>query len=342
MKRAPAFVEDGDGRRGREPHHERHRLRVRVKIAPSGERIIISRRPTRLPADSDRMELWSIAADGSAPLQLTSNSVPEEDGELAPDGSQVLFIARANHRQQPYYNANLFLVPASGGTARALMPDFPNEVLRAGWAVDGKSIWMIVNTGVRIDLFEVDLASPKPRQVTRGDHALVPPFWSTVAGRHVFMIDEPTRIGDIYTWAPGEESPASCHGHLRLPRSRLRPAASGTRRMEGKRRHSYRRSADLSARLQAGHTVSADRAASWRARGVGSIRVGLDLLLLSARLGGARLRHPAAELPRQLRLRQRVLSRAGRRLLQEQPPRRSRRRRSPHFDGQSPIPIASR
>ena len=31
------------------------------KISPGGERIIISRRPTRLPADSDRMELWNIA-----------------------------------------------------------------------------------------------------------------------------------------------------------------------------------------------------------------------------------------------------------------------------------------
>ena len=37
------------------------------KIAADGERIIISRRPTRLPADSDKMELWSIAADGSRP-----------------------------------------------------------------------------------------------------------------------------------------------------------------------------------------------------------------------------------------------------------------------------------
>jgi dipeptidyl aminopeptidase/acylaminoacyl peptidase len=182
------------------------------KISPGGERIIISRRPTRLPADSDRMELWNIAADGSAPIQLTKNGVPEEDGELAPDGSQVLFVARANHRQQPYYNANLFLVPAKGGDVRALMPDFQHEVLRAGWAVDGKSIWMIVNTGVRIDLFQVDLASPKPRQVTKGDHALVPPFWSTVAGRHVFMIDEPTRIGDIYTWAPGDAAPRRVTG----------------------------------------------------------------------------------------------------------------------------------
>jgi dipeptidyl aminopeptidase/acylaminoacyl peptidase len=177
------------------------------KIAPGGDRIIISRRPTRLPADSGKMELWSIAADGSTPIRLTNNSVPEEDGEIAPDGSQVLFVARANHRQQPYYNANVFLVSPNGGKVHALMPDFQHEVLRAGWAIDSKSIWMIVNTGVRIDLFSVDVASPKPRQVTRGDHALVPPSWSSVAGRHVFMIDEPTRIGDIYTWAPGENSP---------------------------------------------------------------------------------------------------------------------------------------
>jgi dipeptidyl aminopeptidase/acylaminoacyl peptidase len=174
------------------------------RIAASGERIIISRRPTRLPADSDKMELWNIAADGSGPIQLTANAVPEEDGELAPDGSQVLFVARANQRQQPYYNANLFIVPANGGQVRALMPDFQNEVLRAGWAADSKSIWMIVNTGVRVDLFQVDLASPKPRQITSGDHALVPQSWSTIAGRHVFMIDEPTRIGDIWTWAPGD------------------------------------------------------------------------------------------------------------------------------------------
>jgi dipeptidyl aminopeptidase/acylaminoacyl peptidase len=182
------------------------------RIAANGERIIISRRPTRLPADSDKMELWSIAADGSAPIQLTRNAVPEEDGELAPDGSQVLFVARANHRQEPYYNANLFLVPAKGGQVRALMPDFEHEVLRAGWATDSKSIWMIVNTGVRIDLFQVDLASPQPRQITKGDHALVPQSWSTVAGRQAFMIDEPTRIGDIWTWTPGDASPKRVTG----------------------------------------------------------------------------------------------------------------------------------
>ena len=182
------------------------------RIAANGERIIISRRPSRLPADSDRMELWSIGADGSDPIQLTKNVVPEEDGELAPDGSQVLFVARANHRQEPYYNANLFLVPAKGGQVRALLPAFEHEVLRAGWAIDSKSIWMIVNTGVRIDLFQVDLASRKPQQITQGDHALVPQSWSAVAGRHVFMIDEPARIGDIWTWTPGDAAPKRVTG----------------------------------------------------------------------------------------------------------------------------------
>jgi dipeptidyl aminopeptidase/acylaminoacyl peptidase len=177
------------------------------KIALDGKRIVVSRRPTQLPADTDQMELWSIAADGTNAIQLTKNTIPEEDGELAPDGSQVLFIARANHRQEPYYNANLFLVPAAGGHARALMPDFPYEVQRAGWAADSKSIWMLVNTGVRLELFHVDLATRVAKQVTRGDHALVPTSWSVVGKRHVFMVDEPTRIGDVWTWSPGETAP---------------------------------------------------------------------------------------------------------------------------------------
>ena len=182
------------------------------KIAADGRHIIISRRPTQLPADTDKMELWSIDDGGKRPLQLTHNNVPEEDGELAPDGSQVLFVARANDRQEPYYNANLFLVPASGGQVHALMPDFTHEVLRARWAADSKSIWMIVNMGVHAQLMQVDLASAKPRQITKGDHAVVPMSWSVVAGRHVFMIDEPSRIGDVWTWAPGDTAPRRVTG----------------------------------------------------------------------------------------------------------------------------------
>lgn len=133
--------------------------------------------------------------------------MPEEDGGLSPDGSQVLFLARANDRQEPYYNENLFLVPSEGGTARTLLPNFPYEVLRAAWAADGRSIGMIVNMGVHSELFQVDLATRTPRQITDGAHAIVPVGWNLAGGRHVFLLDEPTRIGDIWTLTPGAASP---------------------------------------------------------------------------------------------------------------------------------------
>lgn len=172
------------------------------KIAANGRRIIVSRRPSPLVVDSEKMEVWSIAADGSDPVQLTKNKIPEEEAEPAPDGSRVLFVARANERQEPYYNANVFVVPAAGGNAHALMPDFQYEVLRAGWAADSKSIWMVVNMGVHSELFQVDLASRKPRQITDGNHAIVPIGWGIAGDRQVFLIDDPLRIGDVWTLEP--------------------------------------------------------------------------------------------------------------------------------------------
>jgi dipeptidyl aminopeptidase/acylaminoacyl peptidase len=180
------------------------------KIAAGGQRIIISRRPTSLAVDEDRMELWNVGADGASPIQLTHNNIPEEDGALAPDGSRVLFLARANGRQEPYYNANVFLVPASGGAPKVLIPDFRYEVLRAEWAPDSKSIWMVVNMGVHSELFQVDLESGEPHQVTDGQHAVV--AWNLTGDKHVLMIDEPTRIGDIWTLQAGSKTPTRVTG----------------------------------------------------------------------------------------------------------------------------------
>jgi dipeptidyl aminopeptidase/acylaminoacyl peptidase len=178
------------------------------RVAVNGRRIIIGRRPTPLPADTDRMELWSLSTDGTDPVQLTMNTVPEVGGELSPDGAHVLFLARANQRLDPYYNANVFVVPAVGGKVRALMPDFPHEVLAASWSADSKSVWMVVNMGVHSQLFQVDVASGKPRQLTSGQHSIIgDPYWSVVNDRQVFVIDEPSRIGEVWTYSPGQPSP---------------------------------------------------------------------------------------------------------------------------------------
>ena len=178
------------------------------KIAPNGDRIIVSRRPTPLPADADLSELWSLAADGSNPLQLTKNRIPEASGELSPDGSKVLFLARANPREQPYYNAAVFIVDSRGGKVRAVTPDFAHEVLAAGWSTDSKSIWAVVNMGVHSQLFRIDAASGRRTQLTKGDHSIIgEPYWSVVNDRQVFVIDEPERIGEIWTYSTAAAAP---------------------------------------------------------------------------------------------------------------------------------------
>jgi dipeptidyl aminopeptidase/acylaminoacyl peptidase len=182
------------------------------KFGPGGRKVIFSRRPTPLPADSNKMELWSLDTGAGTSVQLTHNDVPEEGGALSPDGTQVLFYSRASDRLEPYYNSTAFLVPADGGTPRPLIPAFQYEVLNAAWDPDGKSIWMVVNMGVHSELFQVDLATRKPRQVTSGEHELVYQFWNISGNHQVFMFNEPTRIGEVWTLAPGASAPVRITG----------------------------------------------------------------------------------------------------------------------------------
>ena len=51
-----------------------------------------------------------------------------------PTASQVLFLSGSNERFETYYNANLFVMPSGGGTARDLTKDFGYEITDAAWS----------------------------------------------------------------------------------------------------------------------------------------------------------------------------------------------------------------
>jgi dipeptidyl aminopeptidase/acylaminoacyl peptidase len=183
------------------------------RLSRDGTRLAVHRMPSPLPLDNARNEVWTMDASGERPARLTNNAVEEAEAEISPDGSQVLFVAEANQRFEPYHNATLFLVPAGGGTARALVPDFPHYVDRATWAPDGRSILIVAQMGVHSEIFQIDLATRTPKQLTSGRHSipLAPaPAWnlSPAAGRLVFLFDEPARFGDVWTLAltPGAEA----------------------------------------------------------------------------------------------------------------------------------------
>ena len=177
-------------------------------MSRDGSRIAFTRSTSPLLADEDQVEVYVMDASGGAEVRLTHNSIPERQVEFSPDNTQVLFTALSNDRFEPYYDGNVYLVPASGGTPRLLVPDLPYGVDEAAWSRDGKSIFMLCNMGVHSELFQVDLATRKPKQLTSGDHAAASWMISTKTDSHVMTVSTPTSPGEVFTLGPNDDKPA--------------------------------------------------------------------------------------------------------------------------------------
>jgi dipeptidyl aminopeptidase/acylaminoacyl peptidase len=172
-------------------------------LSRDGSKLVVRRAPDPLLGDADQSEVWLMGADGSGAVQLTHNQVDESDPQLSPDNTQVLFHVGANARLEPYYNDNLFVVPAAGGVARPLVPDLPYDVIDAHWSRDGRSIFFVANLGVHGELFQMDVATGRSRQLTDGLHAIRGWEYDPESGRHVLILDESANPGDV--WEIGRE-----------------------------------------------------------------------------------------------------------------------------------------
>ena len=177
------------------------------RLSRDGSKISFHRAPTPLFDDSDEGEVWVMDSDGGNAEQLTRNTVSERGATLSPDNTQVLFTTDSNERFETYYNDNIFIVPAGGGRHRMLLRDMPHEVQSASWSADGRSVFFTANTGVRSELFLVDVENERLEQVTTGDQSIG--GWSYVpsAEKHVFSINTATNAGDVWSLAVGSTSP---------------------------------------------------------------------------------------------------------------------------------------
>jgi dipeptidyl aminopeptidase/acylaminoacyl peptidase len=175
---------------------------VSYRLSGDGSLLVVVRAPTPLEDDKHLGELWVMDGRGGNARELTRNDIEENQPEISPDKSQILFLADTNEKLEPYYDSNLFLLPVTGGTPRLLLPDFPHAIDQASWAPDGRSILAVVNMGVHSEIVQIDVATKQWKALTSGDH-YIPPTWSVVppAGQMVFQFDEPARFGDVWTLA---------------------------------------------------------------------------------------------------------------------------------------------
>ena len=104
---------------------------IGYSLSRDGTRIAHHRARTPLAGDREEGEVWLMDADGTSAVRVTDNERSEKGARLSPDNAQVLFVSWCNEAFEPYYNDNLFVAPAGGGTPRMLLADMPYEVEQA-------------------------------------------------------------------------------------------------------------------------------------------------------------------------------------------------------------------
>jgi len=168
-------------------------------LSRDGTLIVFHRAPSPLYDDQLNSEIWVMNSDGSGALQLTENSVGEGGARLSPDNSTVLFGADANEAMEDYYyNQRLFVMPTAGGRPELLLSGSTYDVGGAYWSEDGRSIYFSANTGVRQNIYQVDLEDRDVLPFTEGDHSIRGWAFESSARLHAFTASSPTSPGDIH------------------------------------------------------------------------------------------------------------------------------------------------
>ena len=200
---------------------------INYSLSLDGDRIVYNRAPTSLLDDRWDGEIWVADADGGNALRLTDNDHPEGRALMSPDNRLVLFQASVNATGDPYYQSNLFVVPASGGPVRLLAEDMPHAVVSARWGRDARTIYFVANMGVHTQLFRMRLRDERLTQLTEGEHSINGWDYARGANTHALLIARPDSPGEIHTLKDGGSPRQVTRAHadlgerFRLPRVEL-------------------------------------------------------------------------------------------------------------------------
>jgi dipeptidyl aminopeptidase/acylaminoacyl peptidase len=165
--------------------------------------------------DHPHSDVYSVAATGGEPAKIVTINMGPREMALSPDGKRLAFCAQVEEPVQSYTQPDLWVMDlAADAKPRNLTANYDFDVCsgvggdqgtpRAGgqdriaWTADGNSLITTTAREGRANLIQVDIASDKITEITKGNQA-VERFRATndVAGL-VVVISTPTNIGDLF------------------------------------------------------------------------------------------------------------------------------------------------
>jgi len=161
-------------------------------------------------------DVYSIAAAGGEPAKIVSINMAPREMSLSPDGKRLAFCASINaDPTQSYTQPDLWVMDLTADAKpRNLTANYDFDVCsgvggdqgtpRAGggdrvvWTQDGQSVITSTAREGRANLIQVDAASGKMTEITKGNQAVERFRPNNDVSGFVVLISTPTNIGDLF------------------------------------------------------------------------------------------------------------------------------------------------
>jgi dipeptidyl aminopeptidase/acylaminoacyl peptidase len=170
-----------------------------------------------------RTDVYSVSTGGGEPQKVASIPMGAGQMSLSPDGKRLAFCASVNEPVQSYTEPDLWVMDlASDAKPKNLTANYDFDVCsgvggdqgtpRAGgggnvvWTADGNSLIASTAREGRANLIQVDIASAKITEVTKGNQAVERFRANKDASGLVALISTPTNIGDLFWIDLGQTS----------------------------------------------------------------------------------------------------------------------------------------
>lgn len=168
--------------------------------------------------DSDynrQSHIWVVPASGGELRQVTCGEGPCSNPSWSPDGQTIAYLSHNREYSTATLN-KIYLIPAMGGEARVLTPDFDREPGNACgsdmvsssdpglvWAADNSFITFLATDGPRTNIYTVTTCCcPKVTQVSPNVDQVIYGM-SHRNGTYALTVTDPQMIGDIHVLQNG-------------------------------------------------------------------------------------------------------------------------------------------
>lgn len=167
-------------------------------ISPDGKSIILTARFSNRRNEQYKSEIFIYTIADKKRLQLTDNNTPESSLSWAPDGKSFAFMA-ADDKEWLNRNSKIYIMNPATKKYRLLSDQYEGNIRGIFWTPDSSSILFNGHQRTNSNLFKIDVATGKFKQLTEVSGTLQASSFSKDRTKMVYSFSDFDTPSDIYT-----------------------------------------------------------------------------------------------------------------------------------------------